>query len=290
MREVSGKELFRFKTCRSREICTHKNLLFEDLPKEVLKRRRKEDSYFLSQMDQAVGTRDQVQDHTARREEHSDVLQGKTDGSYPSDQQQTYDIEVFRELLFTVIPFKQGSIFVYQTKGHFKIPLKQKDVVKRTKRTMDVLLASRIDDCWNVDRGRELAVPWTVFSQFRECVCKTSSLNGYKVSPCESKASKEKARRLQKFFESKACPKVIYTNNTLELGKACEDLAHKPVCRVKEGTSAILPQSGLEKIGGLIPWNITVIRATLKTLSGGRTPYERRSGEPFCCQLLPLSR
>ena len=80
MREVSGKDLFRLKTWRSREFCTHKNLL-------RFSRRRKEDSYFLSQMDQAVGTGDKVQDHTARREEHSDVLQGKTDGSYPSDQQ-----------------------------------------------------------------------------------------------------------------------------------------------------------------------------------------------------------
>ena len=69
-------------------------------------------------------------------------------------------------------------------------------------------------------------------------------------------------RSLQKFLEPERKPKVIYTGNSLEFGKACEDLswnhctstphrsetngiAERAVRRVKEGTSAVLLQSGL---------------------------------------------
>ena len=64
-------------------------------------------------------------------------------------------------------------------------------------------------------------------------------------------------RSLQKFLEPERKPKVIYTYNSLEFGKACEDLswnhctstphrsetngiAERAVRRVKEGTSAVL--------------------------------------------------
>ena len=69
-------------------------------------------------------------------------------------------------------------------------------------------------------------------------------------------------RSLQKFLEPERKPKVINTDNSLEFGKACEDLswnhcaftphrsetneiAERAVRRVKEGTSVLL-QSGLE--------------------------------------------
>ena len=71
-------------------------------------------------------------------------------------------------------------------------------------------------------------------------------------------------RSLQKFLEPDRNPKVIYTDNSLEFGKACEDLswnhcastphrsetngiAERAVRRVKEGTSAVLLQSGLNE-------------------------------------------
>ena len=75
-------------------------------------------------------------------------------------------------------------------------------------------------------------------------------------------------RSLQKFLEPERKPKVIYTDNSLEFGKACEDLSwnhctstphrsetneivERAVRRVKEGTSAVLLQSGLnEKLVG----------------------------------------
>ena len=74
--------------------------------------------------------------------------------------------------------------------------------------------------------------------------------------------SQETQRSLQKFLELERKPKVIYTDNSLEFGKACEGLswnhctstphrsetngiAERAVRSVKEGTSAVLLQSGL---------------------------------------------
>ena len=82
--------------------------------------------------------------------------------------------------------------------------------------------------------------------------------------PCKNKTSQETQRSLQKFLEPERKPKVIYTDNFLEFGKACEDLswnhctstphrsetngiAERAVRRVKEGTSAELLQSGLNE-------------------------------------------
>ena len=42
--------------------------------------------------------------------------------------------------------------------------------------------------------------------------------------PCKTKTSQETQRSLQKFLEPDRKPKVIYTDNSLEFGKACEDL------------------------------------------------------------------
>ena len=77
--------------------------------------------------------------------------------------------------------------------------------------------------------------------------------------PCKTKTSQETQRSLQKFLEPDRNPKVIYTENSMEFGKACEDLswnhctstphrsetdgiAERAVRRVKEGTSAVLLQ------------------------------------------------
>ena len=82
---------------------------------------------------------------------------------------------------------------------------------------------------------------------------------------------------------SEASPEVIYTDNSLEFGKACEHLQwdhctstlHRPetdgiaegaVRTVTEGTSAILLQSGLdEKWWADLMGYVTVIFATFKT-------------------------
>ena len=80
-------------------------------------------------------------------------------------------------------------------------------------------------------------------------------------------------------METERNPKVIYTDNSLEFGKACEDLswnhytstphrsetngiAERAVRRVKEGTSAVLLQSGLNESWWAVLWNVTPICET----------------------------
>ena len=99
--------------------------------------------------------------------------------------------------------------------------------------------------------------------------------------PCQTKTSKETQRSLQKFLEPDTKPKVIDNDKSLEFGKSCEDLswnhctstphhsettgiAEGAVRRVKEGTSAVLLQSGLNENCWQIPWNATPICATFK--------------------------
>ena len=111
---------------------------------------------------------------------------------------------------------------------------------------------------------------------------------------------------MQKFLEPDRKPKVIYTDNSLEFGKACEDLswnhctstphrsetngiAERAVRRVNEGTSAVLLQSGL---GG--NWwadsmeCYTYLRNVQDLLSDGKTPYDRRFGKPFKGPIMPF--
>ena len=83
--------------------------------------------------------------------------------------------------------------------------------------------------------------------------------------PCKTRTSQETQRSLQKFLEPERKPKVTYTDNSLDFGKACEDLssnhctstphrsetngiAERAVRRVKEGTSAVSLQSALESL------------------------------------------
>ena len=124
--------------------------------------------------------------------------------------------------------------------------------------------------------------------------------------PSKAKTSQEPQRSLQKFLEPNRKPKKIYTDNSLEFGKACEDLswnhctstphrsetngiAERAVCRVKEGTSPVLLQSGL----GENWWADSVecytnLRNIQHLLSVGKTPYERRFGKPFKGLIIPF--
>ena len=117
--------------------------------------------------------------------------------------------------------------------------------------------------------------------------------------PCKTKTSQEIQRSLQKFLEPERKPKVIYTDNSLEFGKACEDLswnhctstphrsetngvAERAVRRVKEGTSAVLLQSGLNEswLADSMECHC-YLRNIQDLLSDGKTPYERRFGQPL---------
>ena len=116
--------------------------------------------------------------------------------------------------------------------------------------------------------------------------------------PYKTKTSQETQRSLQKFLEP-GKPKVIYTDNSLEFGKACEDLswnhctstphrletkgiAERAVRRIKEGTSAVLLQSGLNENWWADSMEcFTYLRNVTDLLSDGKTLYERRFGQPF---------
>ena len=123
--------------------------------------------------------------------------------------------------------------------------------------------------------------------------------------PCQNKTSQETQRSLQKFVEPEREPKVIYTDNSLEFGKACEDLswnhskstphrsetngiAERAVRRVKESTSAVLLQSGLNESWWADSMEcFTYLRNVTDLLSDGKTPYERRFGKPFEGPIIP---
>ena len=124
--------------------------------------------------------------------------------------------------------------------------------------------------------------------------------------PCKNKTSQETQRSLQKFLEPERKPKVIYTDSSLEFGKACEDLswnhctstphksetdgiAERAVHRVKEGTSAVLLQSGLNESWWADSLECyTYLRNVTDLLSDGKTPYERRFGQPFKGPSIPF--
>ena len=89
-------------------------------------------------------------------------------------------------------------------------------------------------------------------------------------------------------------------------GKGCEDLswnhctstpyrsetngiAERAVRRVKESTSAVLLQSGLDENwwADAMEW-FTYLRNMQDLWSGGKTPYEMRFGEPFKGPIIPF--
>ena len=117
--------------------------------------------------------------------------------------------------------------------------------------------------------------------------------------PCKTKTSQETGKSLQKFLEPTGKPKVIYTDNSTEFGKSCEDLswnhctstphrsetngiAERAVRRIKGGTSAVLLQSGLGKkrLADSVEC-YCYLRNIQDQLSVGKRPYERRFGMPF---------
>ena len=124
--------------------------------------------------------------------------------------------------------------------------------------------------------------------------------------PCKTKTSQETQRSLQKFLEPNRKPKVIYIDNSLEFGKACKDLswnyctstphrsvtngiAERAVRRVKEGTSAVSLQSGLNESWWADSMECyTYLRNVTDLLSDGKTPYERRFGKPFKGPIIPF--
>ena len=101
--------------------------------------------------------------------------------------------------------------------------------------------------------------------------------------PCKTKKSQETERSLRKFLEPSEKPKVMYTNNSLEFGKSCEDLswnhctsthhrsetngtAEREVRRIKKGRLLYCYNPARMKNGRLVLWNVVVICDMSKTI------------------------
>ena len=131
-------------------------------------------------------------------------------------------------------------------------------------------------------------------------------LNGFSRTRAEHKLLRRYF--LRKFLEPTDKPKAIYLDNSLEFGKACEDLswnhcmstphrsesngiAERAVRRVKEGTSAVLLQSGLDESwwADSMECFSPYLRNIQDLLSDGKTPNERRFGTPFNGPVKPFA-
>ena len=124
--------------------------------------------------------------------------------------------------------------------------------------------------------------------------------------PCKTKTSQETQRCLQKFLEPTRKPKVIYTDNFLEFGKACEDLSwnhchslSRPDCNNTADVPSFTLRAALSAIPfvsdlcGVDAWVDSMecycyLRNIQDLLSDGKTPYERRFGMPFNGPVLPF--
>ena len=131
-------------------------------------------------------------------------------------------------------------------------------------------------------------------------------LNGYSRTRAKQKSSHETEKSLLKFLEPSHTPKVVFTDNSMEFGRACEVLswnhhtstpyrsetnciAERAVRRVKEGTSAVLLQSGLDERW----WSDSMecncyLRNVQDLVADGKTPCEGRLGEPFKGPMIPF--
>ena len=125
--------------------------------------------------------------------------------------------------------------------------------------------------------------------------CRTWPPNGFR----RIRAKQKLLRKHKGACKSSWKLKVIYTDNSLEFGKACEELswnhctstphrsetngiAERAVRRVKEGTSAVLLQSGLNENWWADSMECFSYLQNIQDLfSDGKTPYERRFGQPF---------
>ena len=126
--------------------------------------------------------------------------------------------------------------------------------------------------------------------------------------PWKSKSAQETQKNLMKFLEPTRKPKVIYTDNSVEFGKSCEEsswnyctstphrsethgIAERAVRRVKEGTSAVLLQSVWTTNGGRTLWNATAICETCKiSCLMGRHPMKGGSECPLTDQQYRLEQ
>ena len=136
-------------------------------------------------------------------------------------------------------------------------------------------------------------------SQICSCGGRILGTQWIQSDPCKTKTAQEKGACKSSWSRIGSPKSFIHTDTSLEFGKACEDLswnhctstphrsetngiAERSVRRVKEGTSAVLLQSGLNESWWAVSLECyTYLQNVTDLLSDGKTPYERRFGQFF---------
>ena len=156
---------------------------------------------------------------------------------------------------------------------------------------------------WWFDHSRSQNCLWRMWISKQSSICsggnKIWQRSGYNPTHGKRTTYQETEKSWQKFLEPKRKPDVTCTDNSLEFGKACEDLswnhctstphrsetngiAERAVRRLKEGTSSVLFQSGLdEKWWADSMECLSYLWKIQDLLPDGKTPYERRFGESY---------
>ena len=114
--------------------------------------------------------------------------------------------------------------------------------------------------------------------------------------PCKTKSAQETQRTLRKFSRPEENPKSICTDNSLEWSEPVEELnwnherstprrsgiAERAVRLVKEGTSSVLVQLGLQESWWAEAMECYCFLRNVQDLPrGGQTPHERRFNSAF---------
>ena len=151
--------------------------------------------------------------------------------------------------------FREAQIEISTSKKITRVSCRKRTgtVVPRAEKFLDLTADHQVlsDNCESRNNHRHVVVVQELATQW---------VQSY---PCKSKTSQETERSLQKFLEPTTKPKVIYTDNSLEFGKSCEELSwnhctstphrsetngiERAACTVKEGASAVLLLSGLDE-------------------------------------------
>ena len=136
--------------------------------------------------------------------------------------------------------------------------------------------------------------------------CRTWPLNGSRHIRAKQKLHKKPREARKSFWNPRGILTSFTLDTSLEFGGACEDLswnhctstpqrsetnviAGRAVRRVKEGTSAVLLQSGPNESWWADSMECyTYLQNVTDLLSDEKTPYERRFGQPFKGPIIPF--
>ena len=162
---------------------------------------------------------------------------------------------------------------------------------------------------WWLDNSRSQGPKRQLKISKQSSICSRGAGSSHSMDPgvsVQKQLHKKPREACKSSWNPRGILKVIYTDNSLEFGKACEDLSwnhctptphrsetngivERAVRRVKEGTSAVLLQSGLNESWWADSMECyTYLRNVTDLLSDGKTPYERRFGQPFKGPIFPF--